>query len=82
MEVYLLYECDSWHSRSSMELLGVFSTYPKMIKALRDIADTAIKEGHLNADNADEIVNEFEAIRQTQGYATNYLYEVVTLDEY
>ena len=82
MEVYLLYECDSWHSRSSMELLGVFSTYPKMIDALRDIADTAIKEGHLNADDVEDIVKEFDNNRQTQGYATNYLYEVVTLDEY
>ena len=82
MEVYLLYECDSWHSRSSMELLGVFSTYPKMIDALRDIADTAIKEGHLNADDVEDIVKEFDNNRQTQGYATNYLYEVATLDEY
>ena len=82
MDIYLLYECDTWLTRDSMELLGVFSTYPKMIEALRDIADTAIKEGHLNADNADEIVEEFETISQTQGYATNYLYEVATLDEY
>ena len=81
MDIYLLYECDTWHSRNSMVLLGVFSTREKMLDALRGIVDTAIKDGHLNADDADEVVREFEICRQTQGYATNYIYEVVTLDE-
>lgn len=82
MNIYMLYECDSWHSKNSMELLGAFSTHEKMCEALRGIAEIAIKEGHLNADDADEIVQEFKDLGQTQGYATNYTYDVITLDNY
>lgn len=82
MDVYILYECDAWHTRSSMEILGVFSDREAMTKALRSYVEDFVKTGRLDADCVDELVDEFNDLGQTQGYATNFTMEKWELDKY
>ena len=82
-KVYILFECDAWHSTASMNILGVFSSREKMLEAFRGIAQDFIKTGHLDGHvEVEDMVNELDNCRQTQGYATNFTYEEWTLDDF
>ena len=72
-QVYLLYRSDVWHSRTSMELIALFSSFEKMMKYMR----RKKREFHLTARDLEE----FENLRQTQGRNDNFLYESEYLDE-
>lgn len=71
-QVYMLYRSDAWHSRSSMELIALFSSVANMMEYLR----RKKKEFHLKARDLEEFKNN----RQTQGRDENYLYESDYLD--
>lgn len=71
-QVYLLYRSDAWHSRSSMELVALFSSFGNMMEYLRRKKE----EFRLTASD----LQEFENNRQTQGHDENYLCESDYLD--
>lgn len=64
-EVHILYSTDAWHSRSSRELLGVFSDLETL--------DEYIYKMRRKAKLSDEDLAGLNRENQTQGRDTNYL---------
>ena len=78
MTVYLVYECDVWHTRSSQHLRGCYQTEDKAIAAIlqhgdinvkRVAADWGIPPNHVLPYLRDEL----KEMKQTQGLETNYM---------
>ena len=62
--VIIFYECDAWHSWSSMNLLGVFSETSELDHYLEQMKRT----GKITDDDIEEL----QRLGQTQGHETNY----------
>lgn len=71
-EVYLLNSCDAWHTYTSMELLGAFSTRNNLDEFLQ--AMKCAKK--LSQDDYDELIE----TGQTFGLDTNYIVLTEELD--
>lgn len=67
-EVTLLYSTDAWHSHSSRELVGVFSSPDKLNGYLSKMKK--------NKRLTDEDLKMLAEHNQTQGNNTNYLIEI------
>jgi hypothetical protein len=67
--VILVFTTDAWHTRSSRELMGVFSSYEKAIKVLQENYElSSIDLLHL------------KSIKQTQAREVNFILECVTVN--
>lgn len=75
--VYLLYSGDAWLSTSSLECMGTFTTFDKLVESLQEYLSK-----HLNPDEVDEMIEEMKLNYQTQGHRRNWMVEVVTLNEF
>lgn len=73
-EVYIVWECDAWHSNASKEMVGVFSSKNNAVMAILDMVSTTSDE------ETDEVEKQLKEIGQTQGYDTNYIIESYQLD--
>lgn len=73
--VYVLYVGDAWLSRSSLSVMGVFST-------LYGAIDSVLKNEHCSADEREEIKRELYTNRQTQCMDNNWLITECVMDEY
>lgn len=90
---YLLYEGDSWLSRSSLVLMGVFTTKEKLFSAVkqyvlenranfRDYELEAEYGKESNRELSRRVLNEFcEYDLQTQGYDHNLHAQEINLNE-
>ena len=67
--VHLVYSTDAWHTHSSKELIGAYSSHIKAVKALKIIRK-------LNKDEIEEL----NIYYQTQGREENFVIEAVELD--
>lgn len=70
--VCMLYKCDAWHSYSSMEAIGAFSSQEKATEYLR--------RNQIRFRLKNEDLDQFEAFGQTQGRDENYICSQVSLD--
>lgn len=79
-KAFLVYQGDAWLSKNSLVLKGV---YDSIEKALPDILEELSLALALNGEmTADNVANALVREHQTQGLETNYLIEVVTLNEW
>lgn len=76
-KVYLLYSGDAWLSTSSLECMGTFTTFDKLVESLQEYLSK-----YLNPDEVDEMIEEMKLNYQTQGHRRNWMVEVVTLNEF
>jgi len=67
--VFLLSSCDTWHSRSSYQPIGVFSTLKLLIRYLKQY-DKLTEEDFI----------QILSIGQTQGRSANYCAERFTVN--
>lgn len=67
--VILVFSADAWHTRSSKELMGVFSSYEKAIKVLEE-----------NYDLSRDDLNNLKSIKQTQRRNVNFILECVNIN--
>lgn len=74
--VYLLYSGDAWLSTSSLECMGVFATFDKLVELLQEYLSKT------NPDEVDEMIKEIKDNYQTQGHRVNWLVQVMTLNEF
>lgn len=89
--VYLLYECDEWHSKSSQVLMGIFTTKDNLLNGVRKLVRDWIENFRWNEEGcepetADEIeeriVQEFcDTNLQTIGYVVNIMAKEAELDK-
>ena len=70
--VLMFYECDVWHTRSSMNLLGAFSD---MLR-LEDYLDKMRKDKKITEDDIEELRHS----GQTQGKEINYYIDTQILN--
>lgn len=70
--VYLVYETDAWHSATSMELIGVCTTWSNCVEIIK----SDIKQ--FNRDKfSDDDKFELEHYGQTQGREVNFIVKEV-----
>lgn len=71
-QVCILCKCDAWHSYSSMEAIGAFSSQEKATEYLR--------RNQIRFRLKNENLEQFEAFGQTQGRDENYICSWMSLD--
>lgn len=76
-KVYLLYSCDAWLSTSSLECMGTFATFDKLVESLQEYLTKTLK-----TDEVDEMIKEIKDNYQTQGHRENWMVQVMTLNEF
>lgn len=75
-KVYLLYSCDAWLSTSSLECVGTFTTFDKLVETLHEyLSKTKPYE-------ADGMIKEIKDYYQTQGHDENWWVREMTLNEF
>lgn len=68
-DVIIVFKTDAWHTRSSKEFMGVFSSNKEAVKAIK-------KNNKLSCDD----LNNLESIQQTQGRVVNFILECVAIN--
>jgi len=93
-QVYVVYETDAWHSFSSRECKGIFTSKRSAVNAIVrnfDIDLDEIFEPNYIAKKSDRLLRaeakriirgELEVNFQTQGYTTNYDIEVWNVNDW
>ena len=93
-QVYVVYSTDAWHSFSSRECKGIFTSKRSAVNAIVRNFDIdldeifepsyiAIKSERLLRAEAKRIIRgELEVNFQTQGYSTNYDIEVWNVNDW
>ena len=93
-QVFVVYETDAWHSHSSRQMAGVFTSKRSAINAIvknhhiklseifevDDLKNTSHRV--LRADARRILRRELELMYQTQGYSTNYVIEIRNFNEW
>ena len=92
-QVYVVYSTDAWHSFSSRECKGIFTSKRSAVNAIVrnfDIDLDEIFEPNYIAKKSDRLLRaeakriirgELEVYFQTQGYSTNYDIEVWNVND-
>lgn len=65
-EVYILFECDAWHTKATKNILGLYKSEKKCIRELKSTFGEKLSK---------EQIYNLETIKQTQGLETNFIIE-------